>query len=207
MRDIWNHIRVLQTTTGTFMSFYHPGAPNEYVIVVYPSGQTQNVKTPALLDWQLAAEDGKVTVYYNRDDGGGNKTGVRVGTSIACGQPAGALVTGGTGPVGPTGAPGPRGDQGVAGPQGPRGADGADGEVLEVPLMDSDVQRIADAVVRYPAAPDHFGIPLAEAQSGLWSQDAITVLLMNQAVQQLIQKAVDEAVKNLKTGGYQPVGT
>ena len=70
------------------------------------------------------------------------------------------------------------------------------------------MQRIAaltaERVHTYPAAPDHFGITPPEAQSGLYLQDAITVLLSNQAVAQLFIRALDEAALNLLQGGYQP---
>jgi hypothetical protein len=202
VRDIWNHIRILQATAGTFVSFYHPGAPNEYVIVIQPDGTQANVSTPALLDWQLAAEDGQVTVYYNRDNGNGDKGAVRQTTAIPCGQPVGALVTGGTGPQGPVGlqgATGPQGNPGITGPRGMTGPAGKDAQVTE-----EVIQRIAQAVNTYPAAPDHFGIQPAEARSGLWSQDAITILLSNQAVWQAVIRAIDEAAANLVAAGYQP---
>ena len=70
------------------------------------------------------------------------------------------------------------------------------------------MQRIAaltaEKVANYPAAADHFGITPPEAQSGLWMQDAITVLLSNQAVAQVFIKALDEAALNLVANGYQP---
>lgn len=199
MRDVWNNLRGLQATAGTFASVYHPGAPNEWVTVIKPDGATQNVRTPALLDWFLAAEDGVVVIYYHRDDGGGNKSLVRVPSGIACGVAVGALTSGGTGQIGPAGPPGPRGERGDRGPQGPAGVPGGGAEV-----DDATIDRIAAAVANYPAAPDHFGILPAEARSGLWLQDAITVLLSNQAVAQVFIKALDEAALNLLASGYQP---
>ena len=74
-------------------------------------------------------------------------------------------------------------------------------------LTQDDINRIAEGVAKYPAAFDHFGIQPNEAQSGLWSQDAITILLSNQAVWQSVIKAIDEAVVNLVKGGYKPPST
>lgn len=205
MRDVWNHLRGLQTTTGTWLSCYHPGSPNEYVIIIAPSGQTQNIATPALLDWFLAAEDGKVVIHYQRDNGGGDKGPVRVPTSLACGQPAGALVTGGTGPAGVAGPPGPKGE---TGPQGPRGATGAAGPAGQgAQVTEEQMQRIAalsaEQVLLGAAAGDHYGLPPG-AQFGTRFQENLSVMLLNQAFWQEVIKKIDEAVVGLQGGGYQP---
>lgn len=203
-RDVWNSIRGLPTTAGTFVSFYHPNAPNEYVIVVRPDGTAQNVPTPALLDWFLAAEDGKVTIYYARNDDGG-KTPVRVPTTIACGQPAGALVTGGTGPMGPAGAPGAKGDKGdtgAKGPVGPPGAAGAAGSDA-VALTDDDLNRIAQRVWTMPPPEGYKNI--SGVDMGTLAQEVLAYIwTKRQDFQQLNIQRIDEAIVNLIAAGYQP---
>lgn len=102
-------------------------------------------------------------------------------------------LVGPQGPAGPQGREGPRGERGEPGPVGPQGPAGKDGVAV---VDEATINKIAERVVRYPAQPDHFGIPLKEAHSGLFSQDAITILFSNQAFQQLVFRAVDEANRN-----------
>jgi hypothetical protein len=177
----WNTLRGLVTTAGVWMSVYHPGAEGEWVEVMPPDGATHRIDTPKLLDWTLIAFNGKLSVFYNRDEGDGRKGLVAVHTPIVCGGMVGELVAGATGPMGPAGAPGPQGPPGAAGAPG---SDGKDAEVDEA-TMQRIAALTAEAVANYPAAADHFGITPTEAQSGLWLQDAITVLLSNQAVAQV----------------------
>lgn len=198
MRDVWNNLRGVQTTTGTYASVYHPGAPNEWVTVIKPDGSTQNVKTPALLDWFLAAEDGALSIYYHRDDGNGEKSLVRVPTSIPCGVAVGAITSGGTGPIGPAG---PSGATGPRGEQGPPGAAGGDAEV-----DNATIERIAAAVVSRlfsePPAPDHFGLP-EYAQFGSKLQEYIAVMAHAGFLTHVIANA-DQAVAGMIAGGYTP---
>lgn len=197
-RDVWNHIRGVQTTTGTYTSLYHPGAPHEYVIVVRPDGTAQHVPTPALLDWFLAAEDGKIVIHYTRNDGGG-KTPVRVPTAIACGQPVGQLVTGGVGPVGVAGPQGPRGENGAVGPPGAPGQAGADA----VALTDQDVDRIAARVWLAPP-PDGYQ-NISGADFATLAQEVVAYMLtQRQDVWAAAIQRIDEAAIGLLQGGYQP---
>lgn len=197
-KGAWNHLRGLVTTKGVFTSAYLPGALGEFVDILAPDGAHHRIHTPALADWFLTAQNGRIVVYYARIGGDGNTLDIRL-TDIQCGEAAGALVVGGTGPQGPAGAKGDRGDTGPQGPAGAAGAPGGDAQVTQ-----DVIERIAQAVHTYPAAPDHFGITPIEAQSGLYIQDAITVLLSNQAVAQLFIRALDEAALNLLQSGYQP---
>jgi hypothetical protein len=194
-QGVWNSIRGLQTTAGTFVSFYHPGEPNEWVTIVQPDGGTQDVRTPALVDWFLAAEDGVVVIHYARNDGGG-KTPVRVPTAIACGQPSAWLVTGGTGPAG------------VAGPQGPPGAAGSPGSDGKDAFVSEDHMRqiaalTAEAVLLGGPAGDHYGLA-PNAQFGTRLQETVAVMFTNQAFMQEFIKALDEAALGLVSGGYAP---
>lgn len=190
----WPHYRILQTTAGTYRSGYHPGAPDEYVTVIGPGDQTKRVPTPALGDWQLAAEDGVVVVYYKRLDGDWSEE-VRVPTTIACGQPVGALVTGGTGPIGPAGATGAQGEQ------GPEGPDGRDAEV-----DDATIDRIAAAVVGrlFSEAPpdDHYGLP-EYARFGTKLQDYIAVMV-HAGFMTHVLATTDEAAAGMLASGYVP---
>jgi hypothetical protein len=194
-QGVWNSIRGLQTTAGTFVSFYHPGEPNEWVTIVKPDGGTQDVRTPALTDWFLAAEDGKLVIHYARNDSGG-KTPVRVPTAIACGQPSAWLVTGGTGPAG------------VAGPQGPPGAAGSPGSDGKDAFVSEDHMRqiaalTAEAVLLGGPAGDHYGLA-PNAQFGTRLQETVAVMFTNQAFMQEFIKALDEAALGLVSGGYAP---
>jgi hypothetical protein len=194
-QGVWNSIRGLQTTAGTFVSFYHPGEPNEWVTIVKPDGGTQDVRTPALTDWFLAAEDGKLVIHYARNDSGG-KTPVRVPTAIACGQPSAWLVTGGTGPAG------------VAGPQGPPGATGSPGSDGKDAFVSEDHMRqiaalTAEAVLLGGPAGDHYGLA-PNAQFGTRLQETVAVMFTNQAFMQEFIKALDEAALGLVSGGYAP---
>jgi hypothetical protein len=194
-QGVWNSIRGLQTTAGTFVSFYHPGEPDEWVTVVKPDGGTQDVRTPALTDWFLAAEDGKLVIHYARNDSGG-KTPVRVPTAIACGQPSAWLVTGGTGPAG------------VAGPQGPPGAAGSPGSDGKDAFVSEDHMRqiaalTAEAVLLGGPAGDHYGLA-PNAQFGTRLQETVAVMFTNQAFMQEFIKALDEAALGLVSGGYAP---
>lgn len=193
----WNHYRILQTTAGTFRSAYHPGAPNEYVTVIGPGEQTTQVPTPALGDWQLAAEDGFIVVYYKRLDGDWSEE-VRVATNIACGQAAGALVTGGVGPMGPGGAPGIKGDKGDPGEPGEPGGDAE--------VTDEVIGRIAAAVVARlfsePPAPDHFGLP-EYAQYGSRLQETIAII-PHQGYLQWLAHNFGEALVNMQREGRLP---
>src|SRR5688500_6354205 len=108
----WNNLRGLATTAGTFASIYRPGESGEQVVIMAPGGDLHPVHTPGLGDWFLAAEDGKVAVYYSRIVADGHDL-MRVPTAIPCGVAVGAVTSGGVGPIGPMG---PKGD---TGPQGP----------------------------------------------------------------------------------------
>jgi hypothetical protein len=192
---VWNSIRGLQTTAGTFVSFYHPGEPNEWVTIVQPDGGTQDVRAPALVDWFLAAEDGVVVIHYARNDSGG-KTPVRVPTAIACGQPTAWLVTGGTGPAGVAGAQGPQGEQGEPGEPGEPGSDA-------VALTADDIDRIAERVWLMPP-PEHLK-DLAGVELGALSQIIIAYLMTKrQDLKQLEIQRFDEAALGLVSGGYAP---
>jgi hypothetical protein len=178
-----NSFTGIQTTLGTYRAAYHPGSPNEYVMVAGPGDEVRNVKTPALGGFFLSAENGHLIVYYLELPGNVER---RVDSGIPCGEPVAAHTFGGVGPMGPAGGAGPKGDKGDTGAPGPSGAPGRDGK--DASVSEDQMQRIAalsaEKVANYPAAGDHFGIVPAEAQSGLWMQDAITVLLSNQAVWQ-----------------------
>jgi hypothetical protein len=195
----WNTLRGLVTTAGVWMSVYHPGAEGEWVEVLGPSGASQRVDTPGLLDWQLVAYDGKLVVYYNRDAGDGRKDLVAVYTPIVCGGMVGELVAGATGPMGPAGAKG--GD----GPPGPPGAPGSDGKDAEVD--EATMQRIAaltaEAVLLGGPAGDHYGLA-PNAQFGTRLQETVAVMFTNQAFWQEVVKAIDEAALGLVAGGYSP---
>jgi hypothetical protein len=197
-QGVWNSIRGLQTTAGTFVSFYHPGEPDEWVTIVKPDGGTQDVRTPALVDWFLAAEDGVVVIHYARNDGGG-KTPVRVPTAIACGQPTAWLVTGGTGPAGPAGTQGPQGPPGAT---GAAGSDGKDAEVDEA-TMQRIAALTAEQVLLGGPAGDHYGLA-PNAQFGTRHQENIAVMFTNQAFWQEVIKAIDTAALGLQSGGYTP---
>jgi hypothetical protein len=200
----WNNYRGLQTTAGTFRSFYHPGAPNEWVTVVGPGEQVKNVATPSLADWFLAAENGEVVVYYARIDGGA-KVEVRVPSGVPCGQPAGALVTGGTGPMGPAGAPGAKGDKGDTGAKGAQGAPGAAGAAGSdaVALTDDDLNRIAQRVWTMPPPEGYKNI--SGVDMGTLAQEVLAYIwTKRQDFQQLNIQRIDEAIVNLIAAGYQP---
>ena len=205
VRDVWNNFRGLQTTSGTFVSWYHPGAPNEYVVVQLPSGQQQNVATPALLDWFLGSEDGKLVIHYNRDDGGGSKSYVRVPTGIAAGNPTAWLVTGGTGPIGPAGPAGvgPKGDKGDRGPAGPPGKDGLDGE--DAFVDDETIDAIAKRVWTLPPDGEYANISGLNLNS--LAQEFVAYLLtQRQDLYVLALQREDQAVAGLKAADYKPVG-
>jgi hypothetical protein len=195
----WNTLRGLVTTAGVWMSVYHPGAEGEWVEVLGPSGASQRVDTPGLLDWQLVAYDGKVSVFYNRDEGDGRKGLVAVHTPIVCGGMVGELVAGATGPIGPAGAQGPQGEQGEQGEQGPAGPAGEDA----VALTADDIDRIAERVWLMPP-PEHLK-DLAGVDLGALSQIVIAYLMtQRQDVKQLEIQRFDEAALGLVSGGYTP---
>jgi hypothetical protein len=123
----WNALRGLATTAGTFASIYRPGRSGEQVVIMAPGGDLHLVNTPGLGDWFLAAEDGKVAVYYSRIVADGHDL-MRVPTTIPCGVTVGSTSSGGVGPVGP---PGPAGPQGPPGATGAAGGDGKDVQVSE----------------------------------------------------------------------------
>jgi hypothetical protein len=124
---------------------------------------------------------------------------VRVPSGVPCGQPAGALVTGGTGAMGPAGAPGPKGDTGPVGPPGAAGAAGSDA----VALTDDDLTRIAERVW---TAPPPSGLEnISGIALGTLAQEVIAYIwTKRQDFQQLNIQRVDEAVVNLVAAGYQP---
>jgi hypothetical protein len=200
---VWNSYRGLVTTAGVFRSFYAPG-PREVVIVVGPGEQQKEVKTPSLADWFLAAENGEVVVYYARIDGGA-KVEVRVPTTIACGQPAGTLVTGGTGPMGPAGPAGAKGDKGDTGAKGAQGAPGAAGAAGSdaVALTDDDLNRIAQRVWTMPPPEGYKNI--SGVDMGTLAQEVLAYIwTRRQDFQQLNIQRIDEAIVNLIAAGYQP---
>ena len=204
--SVWNSYRGLQASRGTFRSFYHPGVPNEYVIVVGPGEETKEVKTPAMADWFLAAENGEVIVYYSRIDGN-NKTEVRVPSGVPCGAPVGQLTTGGTGPIGPAGPPGAQGEQGERGRPGTPGAQGPPGPPGEgaedVAITDDDLNRIAERVWTLPPPEAYRNI--SGLDLGTLAQEFIAYLFtQRQDLVQLGLMRVDEAVLNLESGGYRP---
>jgi hypothetical protein len=188
------------TETGIYRAAYAPG-PREEVVIAKPDDTKQAVKTPSLGGFFLAAEANQLVIYFIEHD---TRIERRKETGIVCGKQVMAALPQATGPIGPAGATGSKGDKGDTGPQGPPGAAGQGANVTE-----EQMQRIAylsaEQVLLGPPAADHYGLP-EYAQSGTRFQDTITVLLANQAVQQLVQKAVDESIKNLKASGYQPVG-
>jgi hypothetical protein len=196
-----NSYAVIQTTYGTWRAAYHPrkdGSPDsERILIANPDDTISRLHCPSLGGFGLTVEDGLLCVWWVE---AGTLVEHRDSTNIACGQPVAAHTFGGVGPIGPAGAQGPQGPPGATGSPG---SDGKDAFVSE-----DHMQRIAaltaEAVANYPAAADHFGITPTEAQSGLWLQDAITVLLSNQAVAQVFIKALDEAALNLLANGYQP---
>lgn len=200
-----NAIRAIATETGV----YRVGVKGRVLRVVGPDGREATFDAEGAQDCAPLVVDGELTIEYTRYLGylpgterdNPDRPIMRLSTGIRCGQPVGATQTAviQTGPMGPAGAPGPAGARGATGPQGPAGANGRDATVTE-----ETIDAIARAVATYPAAPDHFGIEPAEARSGLWLQDAITVLLANQAVAQLFIRAIDEAAANLLASGYAP---
>jgi hypothetical protein len=200
-KGAWNHLRGLVTTKGVFCSAYYPGALGERVDILAPDGKHHRVGTPALADWFLAAQGGRIVIYYARIGGAGNDLAMVV-TDIECGEPVGQLVTGGTGPMGPAG---PKGDKGSTGPQGPPGATGQPGQGGDV--TEDQMRRIAaltaEQVLLGGPAGDHYGLP-KNAQFGTRFQETIAIQFVNQAFWQEIIKAIDEAAANLVKGGYKP---
>lgn len=195
-----NSYLALETEKGIFRAAYAPG-PREEVVIAGPGDETRAIKTPHLGGFALTVEANKICIWYLELPAQVER---RIDTGIVCGQRVMAMLPQATGPLGPAGGTGSKGDKGDTGPQGPPGVAGQGAVVTE-----EQMQRIAylsaEQVLLGPPAPDHYGIP-AYAQSNTRFQDTIIVTLANQAVQQIIQRAVDEAIKNLKAIPYQPVG-
>lgn len=202
----WNTLRGIVTTTGVFTSVYRPGDAGETVDILFPDGRLGHVKTPALADWFLAAENAQLTVYYLRIVEGGHDL-VRIATTIPCGGWAGELTTGGVGPVGPAGPVGPKGADGAQGSPGAPGATGPAGQGANV--TEEQMQRIAylsaEQVLLGAPASDHYGLP-PNAQFGTRFQENLAIMLTNQAFLQEFVKSMDTAVLGLLNGGYQPQG-
>ena len=200
-KGAWNHLRGLVTTKGVYSSVYLPGNLGEKVVILAPDGSKHEVRTPALGDWFLTAQGGRIVVYYARIGGDGNDLAMVV-TDVQCGEAAGALVVGGLGPVGPSGSAGPRGADGPPGPSGAPGRDGKDADVDEA-TMQRIAALTAEQVLLGPPAGDHYGLP-AHAQFGTRHQENIAIMFANQGFWQEVVKAIDEAALNLLKSGYVP---
>jgi hypothetical protein len=202
--------RAVSTATGVYRAQYWGGKHGELTKVRDPQLGEHSYHTPGLTDLQLLVQQGILVLEYTKWGGEGsqNRPVLRVSTGIRCGELFGATESavlgpaGPGGPTGPQGVPGLDGDDGPQGPPGPPGPPGKDETVSE-----EQMQRIAylsaEQVLLGPPAADHYGLP-AYAQSNTRFQETITVLLANQAVQQAIIRAIDEAVLGLVEGGYTP---
>lgn len=200
-KGAWNALRGLVTTKGVYSSAYLPGNLGEFVDILAPDGAHTKVHTPSLADWFLAAQGGRIVIYYARIGDQGNDLAMVV-TEVRCGEPVGALVTGGTGPTGPVGAPGPKGD---TGPQGPSGAAGAPGKGAEV--TPEQIAAIAQATAErvWLAPPPEGAKNISGADLGTLAQEVIAYLLtQRQDVMQRFIMRVDEAAANLLREGYTP---
>jgi hypothetical protein len=198
MSRIWaNPYPIVQTERGTFRAVYHPGAPDEYVIVVGPGDEQVSVPTPALVGFGLAVEGGELVIWWlQRRDGSGEAVEHRTPSGVMCGQPVAAHTFGGVGPIGPAGAPGPQGERGEQGPAGPAGEDA-------VALTADDIDRIAERVWLMPP-PEHLK-DLAGVDLGALSQIVIAYLwTRRQDFHAATIPTMDEAVIGLLAGGYQP---
>lgn len=184
---------IITTERGVYRAQYFGGTYGEVTKVWGPQlGEPKAFHTPGNLLTRLRVQGGRLVIEYVRFPGDGSKRRPvwSVNTGMWVGMVVGATQTSVTGPAGPGGPEGPKGDPGSPGTTTTK--------VVHDMIDQQSIDAIAHAVNTFPAAADHFGIPLPEAQSGLWSQDAITVLLSNQAVMQLVHKASDEA--NALTG-------
>jgi hypothetical protein len=198
-----NSYVVVETETGTYRAAYAPG-PREEVVIAGPADEKRAVKTPHLGGFALTVQANHLIVYYLELP---TQVERRVDTGIVCGQRVLAMLPQATGPIGPAGATGSKGDQGDTGPQGPPGPAGPPGK--DETVSEDQMQRIAylsaEQVLLGAPAGDHYGLP-PNAQFGTRFQETIAVMLVNQALQQEVQKAVDHAIAGLKSGNYQPVG-
>jgi hypothetical protein len=65
----WNSYRTVNTPKGIYRSFYHPGAPNEFVRIFAPGEAATDVATPSLGDWQLENQNGQIVICYVKIEG------------------------------------------------------------------------------------------------------------------------------------------
>jgi hypothetical protein len=209
-----NNYDRIDTASGVWRMAYRYNPNKAYVRG--PQGQYEEFDLPQLQVGKLGVIGGELVIEYTCFLG--YKPGteqdnpdrpVRCAyTAIMCGPRVGASESAVLGPAGPQGD---KGDQGDRGPQGPRGAAGEAGPPGKDggDVTEEQMQRIAylsaEQVLLGPPAADHYGLP-DYAQSGTRLQDTFTILLGNQAVQQFLIQAIDQAVLNLKNSGYQPQG-